>query len=1278
MDMKRFGKIRITIVIGLAAAVAALLCVGVLRTLAAPSADTYYGGSGDGADYADSSAAQLDSLTGVTTVTSLIRAGQTISTISRSSNSVSIALTSDYPNDNLVVGQSIVIAGVEGFNGTFTIATVTDQSNFDYAETADDATGTTDSGSIAGGHYSTLTSWEADRAADLTATNTLEVAECYDDWASGLDDNLTIDGWTTDATRYIEINTPSSEVHDSRWDTTAFRLAPSTGVAITNNEDEVRVDGLQISSADDSVYVSGASGNGDERISDTIIKGNATASKMGITTATASTIKIWNNVIYDVTGTTAAGIYINQASAVAYIYNNTLVDCTQGINLNAGTATAINNIVKGSGNTTAYVGTFAAATDTNATDGTDAIGQGTNRTSQTFTFVDEALNDFRLATDDAGATGEGTDLSADANCAFGDDIDEHIRVGWDIGADEAAVEFVSAIRASGQTGPAPDYNKLSDWESGCDGVDYTVNATRVFSHGGITGTISDGDSLTGATSSATGTCVHASATQILIKSISGTFQSGEQVYQTLDTNYVTTSYAGDTVVLVAECYNDWPSGLDDRVSFFGDSNGFISDAQHNTIVRTPTSERHDGTEHSGFYLKPTNDSFIFFVTNASHYKIIGIEIDGSARTASTTAVLVGGTAGEDIEVADCLVYDVGTADVNGHAMWFALGSNIKCYNNIIYNISALGIYESTSTGLVYAYNNTLYNCNTRDNAAYGAILASDNLLLKNNVAIGSLNDFKGTFHADSDYNLSSDDTAPGANSLKSSNLDPDASGSTEFANISAGSEDLHLKAGANAIDAGTDLSSDDYIRFSTDIDGEFRDTFWEMGADEVPATATFDITATLDDTLPAPIDTFDITATLDNTPPDAPTNATIAAGEGWDTNWITSFNRTAVKVSGNKSSDTVQIKIEIDDEDTFDSAKTNTLSGLGTELTYADATGIDVTTATALADGNIAIRVTAYDEAGNSSTQTILTGTGTFKKDIVDPSGLANLSVSAATSTTATLTWTAATDDNWTTEGAGHYEIWYGTDLTKVQNRDSSSPNGASEWDNDNDVDLATSSTDSTTIDSGLDLDNNTYYFKIWAIDDAGNEQTTTYACYVRVTSPDGGETWLVGTEQEITWDSGRSGTGNVAIDYSPDAGTTWKTVAASTADDGTHTWTVPDDAASDNVKIRILYPVIDISGTAEAKVSEAVNYESGDKILALDVSSDFTTGEYVTIASAMFGSFTAASAWDNLELSISGPSGLDAFDDKYVAISTIAGAPFKGTAGDGWDFSESAEKTLE
>jgi subtilisin family serine protease len=62
----------------------------------------------------------------------------------------------------------------------------------------------------------------------------------------------------------------------------------------------------------------------------------------------------------------------------------------------------------------------------------------------------------------------------------------------------------------------------------------------------------------------------------------------------------------------------------------------------------------------------------------------------------------------------------------------------------------------------------------------------------------------------------------------------------------------------------------------------------------------------------------------------------------------------------------------------------------------------------------------------------------------------------------------------------------------------------------------------------------------------------------ITVTSPNGGEEWGVGSSHDITWTS--TGTlGNVKIEYTVDNEATWKEIVASTANDGSYAWTLPD-----------------------------------------------------------------------------------------------------------------------
>lgn len=125
-----------------------------------------------------------------------------------------------------------------------------------------------------GGDYTTLASAEAGEQADLpTVTNTVTI-ECYT-LAAADTSQVTIDGWTTNATYFITITVPSAERHDGKRNTGKYRLEPSTnfGSSFTISEQYVRVGGMAISNTAGTpsyaLYID-ASGASDIRLSDCI------------------------------------------------------------------------------------------------------------------------------------------------------------------------------------------------------------------------------------------------------------------------------------------------------------------------------------------------------------------------------------------------------------------------------------------------------------------------------------------------------------------------------------------------------------------------------------------------------------------------------------------------------------------------------------------------------------------------------------------------------------------------------------------------------------------------------------------------------------------------------------------------------------------------------------------------------------------------------------------------------------------------------------------------
>ena len=82
-----------------------------------------------------------------------------------------------------------------------------------------------------------------------------------------------------------------------------------------------------------------------------------------------------------------------------------------------------------------------------------------------------------------------------------------------------------------------------------------------------------------------------------------------------------------------------------------------------------------------------------------------------------------------------------------------------------------------------------------------------------------------------DHNLASDTTASGTGSLDSK------TSANQYVSTTDGSEDYHLKAGADAIDAGVDKGTTP-SGVEIDIDNRDRDAqgdTWDMGADEFVA-----------------------------------------------------------------------------------------------------------------------------------------------------------------------------------------------------------------------------------------------------------------------------------------------------------------------------------------------------------------------------------------------------------------------------------------------------------
>jgi len=140
------------------------------------------------------------------------------------------------------------------------------------------------------------------------------------------------------------------------------------------------------------------------------------------------------------------------------------------------------------------------------------------------------------------------------------------------------------------------------------------------------------------------------------------------------------------------------------------------------------------------------------------------------------------------------------------------------------------------------------------------------------------------------------------------------------------------------------------------------------------------------------------------------------------------------------------------------------------------------------------------------------------------PSGFGGVTSTANTSTSIALEWDTVSEDNF-----NRYECWYGTDATKVANRDSSAPNGAVRWDESYDVNMMDRTRDNTTVNQNIAEDTN-YTFKCWAKDIYDNEVTFDAITQKSNDKPD-----ILGTSQEFTTDGEGKLNFNAEIDDNDD-----------------------------------------------------------------------------------------------------------------------------------------------
>lgn len=306
-------------------------------------------------------------------------------------------------------------------------------------------------------------------------------------------------------------------------------------------------------------------------------------------------------------------------------------------------------------------------------------------------------------------------------------------------------------------------------------------------------------------------------------------------------NYSTISLwvSGETGNLVSldevhkgEAYND--SGFDENVLI--DLSTTDSTRYMWLTTANNSTDRHDGTASQGANLTAATGEPMVLDDSYTIFEWFVVKNWGSGSS-EKVGVQAGTNDGIRIQYN---VLDGGTSPHDTASGIQVTRDNEFVYNNIVMNLTGttggIAVAQDTNADNVIYYNNTVYNVRI----GFGFLNSATDGDARNNIALTcSSACYSGTFHSNSNYNMASDTSAPGANSLQSKTA------ANNFTTTTSGSEDLHLKAGADAINVASDLSG----TFTDDIDAETRPTganTWDMGADERFGNATPSITSVTD------------------------------------------------------------------------------------------------------------------------------------------------------------------------------------------------------------------------------------------------------------------------------------------------------------------------------------------------------------------------------------------------------------------------------------------------
>lgn len=284
-------------------------------------------------------------------------------------------------------------------------------------------------------------------------------------------------------------------------------------------------------------------------------------------------------------------------------------------------------------------------------------------------------------------------------------------------------EIVFTCAASGA-----DYSSPVTWNTDLS-CDLTATTTKIYSHGGITGTLAAGDSLeVNGDAASTATIAGITATQVLLKDIVGTIENADTLQEVGATgnNITLSSVASTENVPVLEFANELFN-----FSWRMDNSGWTTDATNYPILRPQDGAAHDGTKGSGARIITSPGAGTQVLRLAQHMKVLNLEIDCTQSSGGTAAIQTNNNA----TVKGCILK---TASSSRGALY--LGSDATITDNLFIDSANHAIqFNGNFIQDSLVAGNTFINNGGRCIEGFGG--GNNDIIVIGNVAHGNGSDF---------------------------------------------------------------------------------------------------------------------------------------------------------------------------------------------------------------------------------------------------------------------------------------------------------------------------------------------------------------------------------------------------------------------------------------------------------------------------------------------------------------------------------------------------------